>query len=51
MTPEYSLLSLNQVWAMLAARARLVARVTLATLALTCLLLLVLPRVLSLIHI
>nr|WP_275300102.1 Wzz/FepE/Etk N-terminal domain-containing protein [Achromobacter insuavis] len=36
---------MNQVWAMLAARARLVARVTLATLALTCLLLLVLPRV------
>ncbi|MFA1687334.1 hypothetical protein ACDY99_27935, partial [Achromobacter dolens] len=30
---------------MLAARARLIARVTLATLALTCLLLLVLPRV------
>ncbi|WPL80035.1 Wzz/FepE/Etk N-terminal domain-containing protein [Bordetella hinzii] len=45
MSPEYSLLSLNQVWAMLAARARLIAWVALGTLLLTCLLILVLPRV------
>ncbi|WP_143220480.1 MULTISPECIES: GumC family protein [unclassified Achromobacter] len=42
---EYSLLSLNQVRAMLAARAKLIARVVVATLILTVLLVLILPRI------